>query len=288
MSEFIQALTDPAIPFLRYALITGLLASIAFGVMGSYVVVKKISYLAGAIAHCVLGGIGLALFLQRKIGIAWAHPTLGAIVAALLAAVIVGWVNLKAREREDTVIGAIWAVGMAVGILFLAITPGYVDPMSYLFGNILLISPRDIATVAGLDVLVLGLAFLFYNNFLAVCFDPDFAALRGVKIHRYYLLLLLLTALTIVLLISIVGIVMVVAMLTLPPAIASHFTRRLTTLFALSTALSAAFCTAGLAASYSADLPGGATIILIAGSTYLLVATGATLARSRHSKQTVA
>ena len=136
MSEFFSALFDPQISFLRYAFLTGLLASVAFGVIGSYVVVRRISCIAGAISHCVLGGIGAGLYAQSK-GVTWLEPIAGALITALLAAIVIGLVSIHARQREDTVIGSLWAIGMAVGLLFIAATPGYVEPMSYLFGNIL-------------------------------------------------------------------------------------------------------------------------------------------------------
>lgn len=272
MSDFASALADPAIPFLRYALFAGLLSSIAFGIIGTYVVTRRISYLAGAMAHCVLGGIGAALYLQQAAGWSWLHPRYGAAASALLAAVVLGLVSLYAREREDTAIGALWAIGMAIGLLFLAKTPGYVDPMSYLFGNILMISKGDLALIAVLDFLIVCLAMCFHNRLLAVCFDEEFARLRGVHTERYYLLLLCLTALTVVLLASVVGIIMVVALLTLPAAIAGQYTRRLWRMMALAVLLCMVFTSGGLAASYRADLPSGPTIIIIAGAVYLATA----------------
>jgi zinc transport system permease protein len=281
MHEFFQALADPGLPFLRYAVIAGLMAGVSFGVVGTYVVVRRISYLAGAIAHCVLGGIGVALWLQRAHGVAWCTPLLGALAAALAAAVVLGLVSLYAQQREDTLIGALWAVGMAVGILFIARTPGYVDAMSYLFGNILLVSRQDLWIIGALDALVIVLVVTFYPHFFAVCFDGTFAQLRGVPVKIYYLLLLLMTALTVVLLVSVVGIVMVIALLTLPAAIAGHFTRRLWTMMVLAAGLSVTFTTAGLAVSYKMEMPSGPVIILLAAVTYLVVAVGSRIARGR-------
>ena len=182
MVEFFQALADPDIPFLRYALLAGALASVSLGIIGSYVVTRRISYLGGAISHCVLSGIGLGLFLQTVCGWTWCHPMYGAVASALAAAVGIGLVSLYAHQREDTVIGALWAVGMAVGILLFAKTPGYTDPMSYLFGDILFISRRDLWAVAALDALVAGVGLAFYPKFQAVCFDQEFAELRGVRV----------------------------------------------------------------------------------------------------------
>lgn len=269
MNEFLQALIDPSMPFLRLALLTALLASIAFGIMGTYVVSRRISYLAGAIAHSAMGGIGCAVYLQKVHGLVWVTPMFGAIVSALLSALIIGWVTLKAGEREDTVTGAIWAIGMATGLLFMAKTPGYVDAMGYLFGNILLTGTSDIITALCLDIFVIILVALFYSRFQAVCFDEEFARVRGIKTNLYYILLLCLTALTVVLLIRVAGIVLVIALLTLPSAIAGRMTRSLWQMMIVSAVLCAVFCTVGLALGYIADLPAGPCIIVTAGLTYL-------------------
>lgn len=274
MIEFLDALRDPNIPFFRYAFLTGMLASIAFGIIGTYVVARRITYIAGAISHCVLGGIGAGLYLQKNTSLAWFEPMYGAIIASLLAAIIIGIVSIQAKQREDSVIGALWAIGMAIGLLFIAKTPGYVDPMSYLFGNILLISKNDLYMVIGLDALIVGLAILFYNKFLAVCFDEEFAELRGIKAELYYLLLLCLTALTIVLMVRVVGIVMVIALLTLPAAVASNFARGLWQMMFMTILFCMFFIGTGLAYSFSNNLPSGPTIIVFAGSIYIFVLAG--------------
>jgi zinc transport system permease protein len=276
VTEFFQAVRD--YEFLRLALATGVLASVACGVIGTYVVARRITYIAGGIAHCVLGGMGAARYFQTVHGWEWLHPLYGAVAASLLAAAIIGVVSLRARESEDTVIGALWAIGMAVGVLFISRTPGYnEDLMGYLFGNILMVTPGDVWLIAALDIAIVGLALLFYNQFLAVCFDEEFARLRGLNVEAYYLLLLALTALTVVLLISVVGVVMVVALLVLPVAVAGHFSRKLWQMMALSVALGVTFTTTGLAVSYGPDLPSGATIIVIAGAVYLLVVAGSAM-----------
>ncbi|MDP3479751.1 MAG: metal ABC transporter permease [Desulfoprunum sp.] len=284
MTEFWTALTDPNLPFFRYAVLTGIFASIPFGMIGTYVVVRRISYIAGAISHCILGGIGAGLYLQNAMGITWFGPLQGAIVVALLASVILAMVSLYARQREDSVIGALWSVGMAIGLLFIARTPGYSDPMSYLFGNILLITRNDLFFVLALDVLVIGVIGFFYNTFLALCFDEEYAQLRGIRTHWLYLLLLCLVALTIVLLVRVVGIVMVIALLTLPAAIAGNFARNILQMMLLSTLLCSVFILSGLGASYSLDLPSGPVIIMIAAAAYLLVIVGLTLLGRRRRK----
>ncbi len=274
MTEFFAALVDPNLPFFRYAVLTGIFASIPFGMIGTYVVVRRISYIAGAISHCILGGIGAGLYMQNALGIAWFGPLQGAIVVALLASVILAMVSLYARQREDSVIGALWAAGMAIGLLFIARTPGYTDPMSYLFGNILLITRADLFFVIGLDVLVIGVIGFFYNTFLALCFDEEYAQLRGIRTHWLYLLLLCLVALTIVLLVRVVGIVMVIALLTLPAAIAGNFARNILQMMILATLFCTIFILTGLGASYSLDLPSGPVIIMVAAATYLITIIG--------------
>ncbi len=277
MSEFLGALAEHA--FLRNALAAGLLASVACGIVGSYVSARRITYIAGGIAHSVLGGMGVARYLQVVLDWEWLHPLHGAVFAALLSAVIIWIVSLRWRESEDTAIGAIWAIGMAVGVLFIYRTPGYSENlMSYLFGNILMVTPGSLWLMAALDVVVLVLGLAFYRQFLAISFDEEFARLRGVNVEVHYLLLLCLTALTVVLLVTVVGLVMVIALLTLPVAAAGRFGRSLWQVMLLSSALAAVLTTAGLAISYGADLPTGATIIVLAGAVYLLVIGASSIA----------
>jgi zinc transport system permease protein len=280
MNEFFEAVASHA--FMRNALLTGVLASVACGVMGSFVVVKRISYIAGGIAHCVLGGIGAALFLRRAHGWEALDPIHGALVAALLAAVVIGLVSLRARQRVDTVIGAVWAIGMATGILFLSRTPGYgEDLMSYLFGNILMVTGGDLWLMVALDAVVVAAVVLFFKQLQSICFDEEFSKVRGLHVDLLFVFLLLLTALTIVLLVTVVGIVMVIALLTIPAAVAGHFTNRLSHMIGASVVISVLFTTGGLALSYGPNLPAGATIIVLAGVTYLLVSVAAAAGRRR-------
>jgi zinc transport system permease protein len=207
---------------------------------------------------------------------------LGAVAAALGSALLIGGVSLRAKQREDTVIGAIWSVGMAIGLLFFAKTPGYADPMSYLFGDILLLTRADLLCVFALDALVIVLGVVFYNKFLAVCFDQEFAQLRGVRVNAYYMMLLCLTALTIVILLRVVGIVLVIALLTLPAAVAGHFSRQLWQMMVLAILVCMAFTVVGLAVSFQTGLPCGPVIIMLAAATYLAVAVGQRLVRISH------
>lgn len=264
MMEFFSALTEQT--FLQNAMIAGVLASIACGLIGTYVVVMRISYLAGGIAHSVMGGMGLAYYLGGS-------PFVGALIAAVVSALIIGWVKLYWQEREDTLIGALWASGMAIGVLFISQTPGYqVDLMSYLFGNILLVAKGDLWLMAGMDAVIIATIALLYRPFQAVAFDAQFARLRGLPVNFLYLLLLCIVALTVVLMIQVVGLILVIALLTLPAAIAGHYTKTLGSMMALASLLGLAFTSGGLAISYQPDLPAGACIILLAAATFIISA----------------
>ncbi|MCG8471802.1 MAG: metal ABC transporter permease [Desulfobacterales bacterium] len=281
MSSLFAALFSPDNSFLRFAFMASALASIAFGIMGTYVVTRRIGYLAGAIAHCVFGGIGFALFLKHRFGIDWLDPIHGALASAVVAAILIGTVSIKASEREDSIIGALWAVGMASGLLFIDLTPGYFELSSYLFGDILLISQHDIFLIAILDLVILGLVIRYHPVFQAICFDEEFATLRGINTPVYYILLLIMTAVTVVLLVRLVGVIMVIAMLTLPAATASAFSHRLTGIMGLAALFALFFNWTGLAISYNLDLSSGAVIITVAGLTYLILMTLKNMKKSR-------
>lgn len=274
MTEFFVALSEHG--FLQSALAAALLASIGCGVVGTYVVVKRIAFIAGGIAHSVLGGMGAALYFGFD-------PLAGALAAAILAALLIGWVRLQWRAQEDTLIGALWAIGMAVGILFIAKTPGYqTDLLSYLFGDILLVPKESLWFMAALDTLLLLFVGAYHRQFLAVSFDEEFARLRGIPVTFFYLLLLVLVAVTVVLLIQVVGLILVLALLTLPAAIAGHYVHSLGSMMFLATLVGGVTSTLGLALSYGPDLPAGPTIILVAGGTYVTSAlTARAIARRR-------
>jgi len=284
MSEFIDAVAAHA--FMRNALMAGLLASVAGGLIGTYVVSRRITLIAGSLAHSVLAGMGAAYYLRVVNDLPWLHPLYGAIVAALAAAIIVSMVRIYGSEREDTIISALWAIGMAIGILFIFRTPGYkTDLMTYLFGNIVMADTQALRLLVGLDALILVVVIMFYKQLLAVCFDEEFARLRGVRIGFFYTLLLCLTALTIVTLIYVVGIVLVIALLTLPVAVAARFSTRLWEIMVLASALSALCTSLGLALSYEADLPAGATTVLLAGAVYVLVTEATPVSRAARKRR---
>ncbi|MDR2028761.1 MAG: metal ABC transporter permease [Treponema sp.] len=269
MSDFMGALFNPDFPFIRNALFAGLLSSLLFGTLGSIVTVRRIGSLAGAISHAVLGGIGMALYLSASGIVPGFPPLAGAMVFAVLAALLIGIVSLKAKQREDTVINAIWAIGMSLGVFFMARTPGYTDPSGYLFGNILLISSQDLWLMAGLDLLVLILSWRFYPQLEASAFDEEFARVRGVPATAIFLVLLMVTAIAIVLLQTFVGIVMLIAMLTLPAGTAGYFARNLKGMMVFSCLFSALFSTGGLLLGWTLDAPAGAMAVILAGIIFL-------------------
>lgn len=256
--------------FIQMALCACLLASFASGPIGTFVVVKRIVFIAGSISHSILGGVGLCLWLQRSQGIQWLDPMIGAFGAAIASALLIGWIHLRYRQREDAVIAAIWSTGMSIGVVFFSITPGNSGELSnFLFGNILWIRGADLALLAGLDALLLSILALNFRKFLAICFDEDQSLLQGLAVQRLYLILLCIVAVTIVLLIQIIGTILVLALLTIPATLAALFTRSLPSMMLLATTLSCLFCTLGLGASYALNWPPGATISLLAATLYL-------------------
>lgn len=269
MSTFIKDLLE--LPFLQNAILAGILCSIGSGIVGTYVVLRRITYIAAAISHCVLGGLGAAKYFSVVYNLPWLKPVYGAIIAALFSALIIGWISLKAKEREDSIISALWAVGMSMGVLFIYKTPGYnEDLMNYLFGNILMVSSEELYLIAGLDIITIILTAAFYKQTVAVCFDEEYARTRGVNVEFYYLLLLCMTALTVVLTVNVVGIIMVIALLTLPVAISSRFFNRVWKIMLGATILGIIFTSTGLMVSYEPNLPSGAVTIVIAGVVYLI------------------
>lgn len=267
--SFIEALR--ANSFLQMALFAGFAASLTSGIIGSYVVVKRIVFISGSIAHSVLGGMGVCLWLKRAYGVEWITPLDGALIAALISALLIGWIHLKYREREDTVIAAIWSTGMSIGVIFIALTPGYnVELMNFLFGNILWVSRSDLWMLLGLDVLVVITTAIFHRRFLAICFDQEQSLLQGISFNSLYLLLLCLVAISVVLLIQVVGAILVIAMLAIPAAIAAGVTYRLSMMMCIAVLLGCLFTFTGTTISYYLNWPPGATISLTAALFYTL------------------
>ena len=262
MKEFIEVLAHQG--FMQNAVIAGILSSFACGITGTFVVIKRITYLAGGIAHAVLGGLGIAYYLGF-------NPLIGALVFAVLSALLIGLVKLRFAQNEDTVIGALWSTGMAVGIIFIYLTPGYnVDLLSFLFGNILMVSESSLYILGALDLVIFLVVFMFYRQLVYVCFDEEYAALRGISVDFVYLLLLCMIAVTVVILIQAVGLILVIALLTLPAAISGLFSKTPARMMTISFLLSIVFIFSGLIFSFFSNLPSGASIIIAAGIGYLL------------------
>lgn len=261
--------------FMRNALAAGLLASVLCGVIGTLVVVNRIVFLAGGIAHSAYGGIGIAFFF----GLPYLAGTIG---FSLVMALVMAGLTLGKPHRADTVIGVLWAVGMAVGIILLDLTPGYnVDLMSYLFGSILTVPTRDLVIMGGLTAVVVAVVGCFYREFLLIAYDAEFARLRGVRVTLLYMLLMAMLAVSIVMIIRLVGLILVIAMLTIPPYIAESRLNALWKVMIGASLLGIFFTVAGLGFSYAYNLTSGATIILVAGTVFFLANADQWLGLSR-------
>jgi zinc transport system permease protein len=252
--------------FMRKALIAALLASIACGIVGVYVVVKRIVFISGGIAHAAFGGIGLGYFLG-------VDPIIGVIPFSIASALSMGVIGRRTKIPEDTAIGILWAMGMALGIIFIGLTSGYApDLFGYLFGSILLVSTSDLIMMLCLDAAIIVVVLLFHREFQAISFDEEYATAAGLHTERLYLLLLCLIALTVVVLIKVVGVILVIALLTIPAAMGREFTHRLSSMACISVFLSVVLTICGLWLSYVFNLPSGATIVLVAGIAFIVSA----------------
>ncbi len=261
MENIVDALS---FPFVQNALIAGLLVSMASGIIGSLIVVNRMVFLAGGIAHTAYGGIGLAVFLGLPI-------FLGASIFAVLSALIISLITLKHRERMDTFIGLMWAVGMAVGVVLIDLTPGYnADFMSYLFGSILAVSRNDLYFMGGLLASIIFIITFWYRDILAVSYDSEYATLRGINVRFFYTLILVLSALTVVVAIKVVGLILVIALLTIPVYIAEKLSNTLYSMMILSGIFSSIFTLIGLWFSYQYDIASGASIILVSALSLFL------------------
>ena len=248
--------------FFATALLAALLAGISAGLTGTYGVTKKMGTLSGGLAHSVMGGIGLAYFLE------W-EPMLGAAAAALLFVSILSFGKIRMRQNMDTMVASLWSAGMALGIVFMYLKPGYnVDLISYLFGNILMVTGRGVILLAVLDLFLLLFVFLFYKPLQYVSFDEEYAEMRGIKTEYAFFMLMAMVALTVIMLTRIVGLVLVIAMLTLPAASASLFSKSIGRMMLLSVLFAVSYNVIGLSVSYGVDLPSGAVIILCAITGY--------------------
>ena len=249
--------------FMQRALMAGILISITCGVIGTYVVVRRMVFISGGIFHSAFGGIGLGYL----VGI---DPVLGAMLFAIGSALGIGAISRRTRLPEDTAIGILWAVGMALGIIFIGLSPGFApDLFGYLFGNILSVSFSDLIVMVALTALILVVVSLLFKELMSLSFDEEFAKVSGVPTGRLYFILVVLIALSVVVLIRAVGIILLIALLTIPAAISRQFVSSLKKMMLLSILLSIVFVVLGLWLSYVLDLASGATIILFSGVMFL-------------------
>lgn len=263
--------------FMRNAVVAALFASMICGIIGSFVVVNRLVFLAGGIAHAAYGGIGIAFFF----GIPYIYGTIG---VSLAAAFLMTAVAVRAKNRSDTFIGVLWAVGMAMGVILLDLTPGYhADLMSYLFGSILAVPTADIWWMSGLGAVTLAITVFYYRDILAISYDAEFAKLRGVRVNLLYFVFIALVAVSIVFIIRVVGLILVIALLTIPPYIAEKYVRSLMMMMILSVILSMLFNMTGLWVSYNYNLTSGATIIMVAATGFFL-SLGVDMIRSFYRK----
>lgn len=261
------------IPFLRNAIIAVLLAAVVAGLTGSLVVVRRSTYLAGAVAHSVLAGIGLSIMLSGRFGLPTVSPLTASLIAAVAVAGAVSMIGDRGYLRRDTVLSAVWTGSMASGIVFISCSPGYQQSLTgYLFGSVLLITVEDLKIMAALDAVVVLVTVLFFNRFLAISFNAESAKIRGINVRFYEFVYHLLTALSVVLLVRVVGIVLAVALLTLPAAAAGFFARRLSVMMVAAVAVAAVLSLGGLFLSYPFDLPPGAMIVLLSVVVYVIAA----------------
>lgn len=243
--------------FMQNAVLVGILVSIAAGIIGSLIVVNRIVFLAGGIAHTSYGGIGMAIYFGIPI-------FFGASVFAVGAALLLSYISFKQRNRIDTFIGLLWAVGMAIGVIFVDLTPGYnVDLMSYLFGSILAVSKEDIYFISALLVIIITVVTVWHRDLLAVSYDSEYASLRGINVKLFYTIILLLCSLTVVISIKVVGLILVIALLTIPVYIAEKISSSLLQMMIISSVFSMVFTLLGLFFSYSFNFTSGASIILV-------------------------
>ena len=267
--------------FIRNALLAGILVSISCGIIGTLVVVNRIVFISGGIAHSAYGGIGLALYTGLS-------PTLGAALFSVAVAIIMGAISLKNKHRADTIIGVLWAIGMGLGIIFIDLTPGYnVDLMSYLFGSILSVQKTDIWFMIPLVIVIILIILTFYREFIALSYDEEFAFVMGIPVKTLYLVLLCMTALSIVMIIRVVGLILVIALLSIPPYIAEKYTSSLGKMMVLASLLGILFTLLGLWLSYNYDITSGATIIMVAGVSFFISQAIDLIKGRRHSANRV-
>ena len=241
--------------FFHKAFLAAVFASISCGIIGSYIVSRRIVFISGGITHASFGGIGLAFLLGF-------NPLVGAVLFAVASALGIQFFTKVAEIREDSSIAIWWSLGMALGIIFVFLTPGYTpNLMSYLFGNILTVTNSELWWMFMLNVVIIAFFIFFFRNILYVAFDEEFARTAGLPVQLYNYMTITLIALTVVLNIRVVGIILILSLLTIPQASANLFTKDFKKLLILSSVFAFAGTIAGLFISYFMDIPSGAAII---------------------------
>lgn len=254
--------------FFQHALIGSLLASTACGLVGTYIVTRRLVFISGGLTHASFGGIGLGLY-------AGISPILSAAVFAVLSAFGVEWLSKRKDMREDSAIAMFWTFGMALGIIFTFLSPGYAPDLSaYLFGNILTITLSDIALLGGLAVLLVLFFALYLHPIIYVAFDREFARSQGIPVQRFEYVLMMFIALTIVACLRMVGIVLVISLLTIPQMTANLFSHRFHCIIWLSIGIGYLSCLGGLFISYYLNVPSGAAIIFFSIIIYVICKLG--------------
>ncbi len=238
--------------------------SVTCGIIGTYIVARRMVFISGGITHASFGGVGIGYYFG------W-PPLAGAAVVAILAALITEHLTRKKAIRNDSIIAIMWSLGMAIGIIFVTLTPGYTpNLMSFLFGSIITVTVTDLWFMGGLALAVVSFFTVYFLPILHVSFDEGFARTRGIPVMRYNYLLIILVALTIVLGIRIAGIILVLSILTIPQNISNLFTNRFSHMMIGSVVIGFVASVLGLVASYALDIPSGATIIFILVILYLV------------------
>lgn len=280
--EFLSAVFDPSLSFLRNSVIVALLSSFSAGIVGSFVVANRMSYIVGSVSHSTIGGVGLSFFLGTVAGIDIVSPSIGGLLFAIISGFVISFFYLWGKERVDTAISLVWIVGMSLGVMFASLTPRFSELTSYLFGSILLISEEDVLYIMVITALVMVIISLFYHQFVLTCFDKDFSKTRGIPPEVFLTVLILLISVTVFSLIKTVGVILSIALITLPSAISNLFANKIARIIPLSVLIASVSQIVGIWISYELDLPAGVVISLLLGTVYTIALTvSKTLCRSK-------
>lgn len=251
--------------FLQNAILASIFASIVCGIIGVIIVEKKLVMMSGGIAHTSYGGVGLGYLLGFE-------PIIGAFAMSICAALGISYIKRKSGTQSDLIIGLFWSFGMALGILFIALMPGYPpDITSYLFGSILSVTKPDLYLIGGFTILIVFIVSALFEYFKTYIFDEEFAKILGIKTTFLEYLLFVLIAIAVVVIIRVVGIILVLALITAPTAISCLISKSLKSRMILAIIIGNILCLSGLIISYVFNIPSGATIVVLSTLSYFLV-----------------